>query len=758
MINFERNNRPTSQDNNTVPSSNINIDTHKYNRYVGYVDEISFRKILTELYIKSKKSGMLIEKQIPNPSKPEIDKFQEVVGNIQNVDDRNIIYNIIAKIISTGTVNFSNFGCNQNVDTISQTVFEVIQDAKQKGALSNMLKNSIITFICWFIRFNNSKVDNILYMGTPSKNEIYWLYIMNRLGCSVSTVSCIDDTNEYLKVDTQGKYSNLIKGTNFNPLNIDFRNINTDEYLFNDQISEITSKHCRLKVNRLEMTSPNNVEKELSMLRGTRLGAEPNVVEPSYFVFLSGFNDEDAYRNMLFNIWKNTTNSPKPIILIKNGLEKPTYEEGVQFYNISRNNPFSMILSFVKTLEVKTSNDRTVLAQKEFISLITAQKDKVSTNALFNMCVNICVWFKQCTDLIDFTSSDIPVFFFYGNPNSIEFMLMDLLSSIGFDILIACPDKNYLNSIKSLDVDGKMQTFEYSNSGGIKDFPTQLVRAKLSTTAYNASQDLDNILYNDGCMFRDRHYKFCQTVTLKTTFEEISLLWNADAKYRPGFTSDENTVTVPNIFAKIDGVPYGDTNKYWKDIQANLTPNTIFFRLTPFFKPNYGQSDFSGFFSGNRLDLARIKSNNSINKYGHLPDHVQDFIFQKMQEVVDSGYLKIKYPDIMHLVIKVGTMLPTNILQLIQNFDFTKEIPKVVIIHVNKNPFSAYECIMLLLLNFMGFDILIYTPTGYKNVDNFIDTRAFEQYNIGEYQYNVNPPNLKVPKAKPKKPKWPWQR
>jgi hypothetical protein len=751
LINFERNRQSSTHENPREVDLTANFDTSRYNRYVGYDDLKSFKNMVVKLYIDTKKSGMFIDKPIPSPSKPEIDKFQDVIGNIQNVDDRNVLYSMVGKLISTSTVDFSNFGGISDVQVVSDTMYDILQDAKQKGALSNMLKNSVITLVCWFIRFSNSKIDNILYIGTPSKNEIYWLYIMQRLGCRVTTVSYVDDTAKYLKTDTQGKYSNVILGNKFNPINIDFKEVNTDEYLFDDKTKAITSKSCGLTVTRLDMSSSNNIESELEMLRGSRLGAIPNVNEPTYFVYLSGFVEEDAYRNRLFNIWKDVTNSPKPIILIKNGLEKPTYDEGIRYYSISRNNAYSMILSFVDTLEVSTSNDRTILAKKKFIEIAMEQKDNLSTNALFTLCVNVCVWFKQCTDLIDFTCSDIPVFFFYGEVNSHEFALMELLSAVGFDILIACPDKSKLDSVQRLDVSKCVQVFEYPNSGSIKEFPNQIVRAKLSTTAYNTSRDLDTILYNDGNMFRDRQYHFCQTVTLRTTFEEISLLWTADSKYRPGFHSDENTVTVPNIFAKIEGVPYGDTGKYWKDIQSMLTPNTVFFRLTPFFKPTYGQTDFSGYFNGNRLDLARIKGNPNVNHYMHLPDHIQDFIFQKMQEVVDSGYLKVQYPDIMHLLIRVGTTLPNNILELVQNFDFTKEIPKLVVIHVSKNQFSVYECIQLLLLNFLGFDILIYTPTGYRNIENFIDLRAFESYNVGEYQYNIAPPNMRIPKPKSKK-------
>ena len=749
LINFERNHQANNNIDSTPVVPNTNSST-KYNRYVGYNDEFSIRDIIAKLYIKTKTNGVLIKTSIPKPSQPEIVKITELI-TISNDISKEYIYNSIVKLISSGSIDFSKFGFTGDVQKISDLIYSILEDCKQKGALSSTLKSSFISFICWFIRYNTYALTNILYMGTPSKHEIYWLYIMHNLGCEVNTVSFIDDNSEYLKTDTTNKYSNLIMGNKFNPLTIDFKSINVEDYIYADKMSEINREVSNLKVSIIEMASQNNVEQELSTLRSQRINTSSGTIESTYFVLLCGFDEEDAYRNMLFNIRKNITNSPKPLIFIDSELEKPTYDEGAEFYNISRNNTSSMIMSFIERLEVPTSKDRTILAKQKFLTLMSNRKNSLSNNALFGMCVNVCVWFKQCVELVDFLKCDVPVFFFYGNPNSHEFTLMELLSSIGFDILIACPDKAVCNDIINLDIDGIMQKFEYSNTGTIKDFPTQLVRAKVATTAYNASRDLDNILYNDGCMFRDHHYNFCQTATLQTTFEEIDLLWNAEAKYRPGFSSDEHTVTVPNIFAKLDGIPYGDTSKYIKEIQSKLTPNSIYYKLVPFFKPNYGINDFTGFFNGNRLDLAKIKLNRNINKYSHMPDSVQDLIFQKMQEVIDSGYLKIKYPDIMHLTIKVGTMLPNNLLQLIQNFDFTKDIPKIVIIHSTKIPFSAYECIFLLLLNFIGFDIIIYTPTGYKNIETYIDNRAFEQYNIGEFNYNLVAPNMKIPKAKPLK-------
>jgi hypothetical protein len=124
-------------------------------------------------------------------------------------------------------------------------------------------------------------------------------------------------------------------------------------------------------------------------------------------------------------------------------------------------------------------------------------------------------------------------------------------------------------------------------------------------------------------------------------------------------------------------------------------------------------------------------------------DNIQYFIFSKMQEVIDSGFLNLPYPDIMHLVIKTGLNLGTEILRIIQNYDFTKDIPKIIIIDNIQQTFNVYECIYLVLLNLMAFDIIIYTPTGYKNLETYISPQAYETYTMNRFRDNLRiPPNL----------------
>ena len=56
--------------------------------------------------------------------------------------------------------------------------------------------------------------------------------------------------------------------------------------------------------------------------------------------------------------------------------------------------------------------------------------------------------------------------------------------------------------------------------------------------------------------------------------------------------------------------------------------------------------------------------------------------------------------------------LDKELLRLLQNFDFTKSIPKFLVVDVTEKMFTLEECILLAFLNLVGFDIAIFTPTG----------------------------------------------
>lgn len=295
-----------------------------------------------------------------------------------------------------------------------------------------------------------------------------------------------------------------------------------------------------------------------------------------------------------------------------------------------------------------------------------------------------------------------------------------------------------------------MQIFELTCSKPVTPYPDKAVKAKLATVAYNASKELNNILYNNNTFFRDFQFSDMQSLTLKTTYDEIDVLWHQPSKYRTGFEVNGDKVTIPNIFAKISGVKDGNLNAYWDNVRWKLSPDTRMIMKTPSLKRNIEHLDiFKPYYNGEQILIDQLKSSN-LNKYSYLSDSLQLLIFNKLQEAVDSGFLKLDPNELVPMVLYVGTNIEREILRLLQQYDFTKDIPKLIIIDVIEDTFSKVECIQLVLYNLLGFDIIVYTPTGYRNIETFVSEAAFETHVMNEFKYNVHVPKFKRPDSIPK--------
>ena len=155
-------------------------------------------------------------------------------------------------------------------------------------------------------------------------------------------------------------------------------------------------------------------------------------------------------------------------------------------------------------------------------------------------------------------------------------------------------------------------------------------------------------------------------------------------------------------------------------------------------------SVYRSFYRNGKIDAERLKAS-SLNRYSYLPDRIQDMLLFKLQEAADSGFLKLQGDELMCSVMHFGLNLDKEFMKLLQSFDFTKQLPKLIWIDAVEQTFSLEECIQLVLCNLIGFDILIYTPTGYKNLETFVSADAFEEHTQNEFLYNMEVPKFKIP-------------
>ncbi len=504
-------------------------------------------------------------------------------------------------------------------------------------------------------------------------------------------------------------------------------------------------------------TTEDGFAKDIFISHSERLAAlggtsNPDELIPVYFVSLLGAPAEDdeqaGFHNMLYNLREDLIKCPKLLMYTENELKAPTPEELSVFDGINCSSEETLLNGLTGLINIEGDELRTKLAREELPKLIGSG----STEAMLETAKPLLVWLNRCvnSDAYKNNHDEIPILMYYGGITPAAVTFLHLMSRTGIDVLHICSNLSCLTTIKKNNLEGRMQVFELPCSLPVKPYPDKAVKTKLATVAYNASKELDEILYSSNTIFRDFQFSDMQSLTLKTTYDEIDVLWHQPSRYRTGFGASETKVTVPNIFAKISGVKDKDIGEYWESVKWKLSPDTRVIIKSPSYK-KYNESQLSvykPYYNGEQI-LTDQLMNSPVNKYTYLSDSIQHLIFSKMQEAVDSGFLKLDPAELVPMVIYVGTNLDREVLRLLQKYDFTKDIPKLIVVDVIEDTFSKVECIQLVLYNLLGFDILIYTPTGYRNIETFVSDLAYETHTMNEFVYNAHIPRFKIPDAIP---------
>ncbi len=516
------------------------------------------------------------------------------------------------------------------------------------------------------------------------------------------------------------------------------------------------------RISRCVTSSAESIITDIKKPREERLSSlgmalnSDNII-PVYFCAIIGSPAEEnlsGYKNALFSLREDLINSPKFLIFIPSKMRLPNEDETSFFDAVTRGNVDEAVADFVNLINIGNDKRRTAEARQIF----TENANKYASRGfddVFSYGVRTITWLNRCISSEQFKNSiknEIPTVIFYGSANENETEFLHFLSALGFDVLVISASKASLDTLKMNNIDGRMQIFEFSSDGEEFPFPDKPVKTVRATAAYSAEQELNSFMYSNTSIFRDFQFDDMRSLTLRTTYEEIEILWHQEAKYRPGFDIINNkTAVIPNMFVKISGVADGDLDDYWDDIRNKLSPlSRIMYKAPTYNKfPPSVFTAYRKYYDGKRIDIQKLK-NSEINSYKFLSDDLQILIFNKMQEAIDSGLLMLEEHEFAPLIIYVGLSLDREILKILQKFDFTKDIPKIIVIDSVESTFTKVECIQLLLYNLLGFDIAVYTPTGYKNLETFLSADAFTTFTMNEFKYNIRPQKLKIPDTVPK--------
>ncbi|MGN7400400.1 YceG family protein [Cytobacillus praedii] len=458
--------------------------------------------------------------------------------------------------------------------------------------------------------------------------------------------------------------------------------------------------------------------------------------------------DEDEYYNKLYDFIH--TEQAGLTLLSEDTLDKTIDNQQFQsiqkVLNINREQNLS-INRFVAFLDgeqlllksaIPSLHRKTREAMIAVLDLFSSQEpDGLKSQELRRVLVDIIKWtinhLGADWDKVN-PEKSMPKFLWYGNSNKSQHYFLYYLFQMGCDIIVFSPSGEDIIIGGHTELENAF-IHNYPEQKQPEPFPTEKSR-RSSTVAYRASREIESILNHEGSGF----YKPWQlreytplSVTLKTTYDELFLLIKEKAMVRPNFEVKNGQVKIPAIFAKVQGVSK-NRKEYWDRLQMiSQMEHSLLIQRFPF--TNNVNNDFRFHYRnalGNDglLDTKKMVAAHYW-KYRQLPTGLQNGIATAIRNICARPYIKpVYHEDIEELkafLFTQGMQIPVSILQLLQKFDYSQDVPKLVLYNNELNgTMTRTDAALLLLLNQFGIDIVLYNPPGHNDLENFIEEGIYD--------------------------------
>lgn len=651
------------------------------------------------------------------------------------------------------------------------------------------IKNFCLKLFAWineyiprvFGSFDGSTINiNInpkaIFYGNIKKHEIYFLTYLSRLGIDVLYINPNSD-NDFQKSGKLQEIPKVFKLPKSGELKIfpsyKVQNNRTEpvttEVNENNVNLNIDNKNCIFASPKTSNSPFEDVFMPVNHRAGYISGATPFI--PIYFYrYIGTDKKEDEYRNIIFNLDKKLSSLnnlylkfTEQIPLITNQeLIRKTDNLWSEIKSVNNSTPDILVKRFMETKSFPDLKNELVTTTliKNFrfvLDLYFSNEKNININKVKNFCLKLLIWTNEYTrklllgiNYVD-TSNPIknPKILYYGDIKKHEIYFLILLSKLGADVLYLNPfsDEEF-DKVDKDEVHSK--ALHFSNKLSMKEFPKEESTVRVETNAFRASEEISRIIHNDqdGLYkhWQFESYKTCH-VTLKSTYDELKLLWNEESRMRTGFKVENSTVYIPNLFAKISGT-YNDLNVYWKEIKEfKSVDNVLMFDNVPFTKTSFKTSDkytASFLINDKGIDEKRLLEHQAY-KYSHLKTALQNTIIDKINRLLTSNMLKTTMTKEFKLKILMTLLsLDDSILRLIQRFDYPFKVPKIIIYDNNESMFNDEDSIVLAFLNLLGFDILLLTPTGYNNIEQKILNKYYDTHKLETIKFDLELPNFNL--------------
>jgi hypothetical protein len=516
-----------------------------------------------------------------------------------------------------------------------------------------------------------------------------------------------------------------------------------------------------------------NIFEDITFPLSKRVGyiGLPSPVLPVYFYRHLGMEEkdlvsEDEYYNKIFSLDKKLAEFGYGYVRFIDHIPAPENQEidmitrrYVDVFGSGGGNlDPKLILKKIKSIGVLANNKNLLLdnlindAFEKVVIIYLSKEKTINQGRMQNFIYKLIVWVNRYFKKLKINKNyeESPKVLYYGDIKPHEVYFLIFLSSIGCDILYLATEES--KDKPFLEIDPKE---EYTNLTlnekllPMQEFPTKERVIRKTTTAFNASRELENIIFNEEVgLFKPWQFEayITRPITLRTTYEELKILWKEDAKMRPEFKIQNGCVYVPNLFAKVGGTSES-LEQYWQDYKYfSKQPNTCELRTVPFVNMQLSKQEIYSlaYLLNNKglVDLEALQGS-KYYKFGYLRTSLQNLLLAKLNELMTYEGFKRPIDNNFKLAILATVItLEDSLLKLIETFDYPWAIPKLVIYNSAKEAFSDEDSIIIAYLNSIGFDIVILTPTNYNTIEQKLKDEIFDKFQLPSIQYDLQVPTM----------------
>ena len=693
-------------------------------------------EFIRKYYDLAKREGAIIDKNIENPTADNIAYFNEIIGD-KYVHGPGFMAEALKKWLPRIK--------DYQRASIADGIYDTLEVLRRQGKNIDILKNNFIRIMCWLYynfynimeRLGNDDVPKIIFWGNVNFSELSTLKILSNAGADIILVQPGGDS-KYMTIDPKSEYSiDLGMGSESFPAGFDLQWL-LKQHEEDKSKRLLYSNKANAKANTNTWLSGDLFED----LKNTRRGENTSFFY-NMFARINGCDNRNTYVNNLYLLYQDLKKANRSIKVINNKITNPSVDEISKIKRGNYANENQLIMDLKKNINLK-SNTFIDVARDAFVDTMieTGKLMNMDLNKMMNKGIYILCWFQRyIPDLLGNTDihSPAPILIYFGNVETdTESLFLNMVAKLPIDVIIFNPEK------KGDKLTGeRLYEVNFEETLKVNEYPTDGNNLSMGTMAYNAERDLDTMMYSDTGMYRDMQFSKANIIKLSTTYEEIKIYWKQEARFRPNFSTVDDIVNIPVMFAKISGVANSDTNTYFQNIKDLLTDTTLIYKNENIYDRNCTvAAGVPSFFKNGRLDREGIK-HSQIYKYDYLRAETQDYILDKLSEllrrktIAGTGQNGTEYK-----IITIALDLPKEILRFIQSFDFTKCPPKLIIVNTTETVISLEDSIIVAFLNLIGFDIVFFIPTGYDNVNKYFNNQIMEEHIIGNYLYDIAIPDF----------------